>query len=348
MSEIDIRVTGRAGRITLNRPAALNALTYDMCLAIDAALDEWRDDDAVALVVIDATGDKAFCAGGDLSRMYRTGTAGDYGFGRKFWRDEYRLNAKIAAFPKPYIAFMQGFTMGGGVGISCHGSHRVVGSTSRIAMPECGVGLIPDVGGSHLLAHAPGNLGEYLGTTGHRMDAGDAIYAGFADLYVPEDAWNGVTADLERTGTTAVLDQVAKAVPDSKIRAHQAAIDQIFSAATVATSRELLSHLGGDWASDALKKLQFQSPLSVECTFRTIRTARAGGTLDAALAAEYRFTHRCMEHGDFLEGIRAAIIDKDRNPNWRHSDFGNVSSEEIAAMTAPLGDDELDLKGAGI
>ena len=188
MSDILIRKIGRAGRITLNRPDALNALTYAMIHDIEAALDAWRDDDEVALVVIDAAGEKAFSAGGDIAEMYRTGTAGDFAYGRTFWADEYRVNAKIAEYPKPYVAFMQGFTMGGGVGVSCHGSHRVVGESSRIAMPECGIGLIPDVGGSFLLARAPGRLGEYLGTTGTRMGPGDAIFAGFADLFIPEAA----------------------------------------------------------------------------------------------------------------------------------------------------------------
>src|SRR6056300_1702778 len=176
MTDIHIRITGRAGRITLNRPKALNALTYDMCLAMEQALLAWRDDPAVDMVVIDATGDRAFCAGGDIADLYASGLRGDYAYGQTFWAAEYRLNALIYHYPKPYIAFMQGFTMGGGVGISCHGSHRIVGETSQIAMPECGIGLIPDVGGSYILACAPGYLGEYLGLTAARMAAADAIY----------------------------------------------------------------------------------------------------------------------------------------------------------------------------
>ena len=147
MSDISIRITGRAGRITLTRPKALNALTYEMCLAIEDALDAWREDDAVDLVVMDAEGDRAFCSGGDIAELYATGTKGDFAYGRRFWADEYRLNAKIFAYPKPVVSFLQGFTMGGGVGLGCHGSHRVVGESSQIAMPECGIGLLPDVGG---------------------------------------------------------------------------------------------------------------------------------------------------------------------------------------------------------
>ena len=154
-----------------------------MVLKIEAALDGWREDDRVACVLIDAEGHKAFSAGGDLQHMHETASKGDFEAGRTFWRDEYRLNAKIASYPKPYVALCQGFVMGGGVGVSLHGSHRVVGESSKIAMPECAVGLVPDVGGSLLLARAPGHLGEYLGVTGTRMNASDAILAGFRGLF---------------------------------------------------------------------------------------------------------------------------------------------------------------------
>jgi len=168
MSDINIRVTGKAGRITLTRGKALNALSYEMCMAIDAAMRQWATDDAVKLVVIDAEGEKAFCAGGDIAELYDTGTAGDYAYGRKFWSDEYRLNALIFKYPKPVVSFLQGFTMGGGVGIGCHGTHRIVGDSSQISMPEAGIGLIPDVGGTLMLTLAPRRPGAYLGMTGAR------------------------------------------------------------------------------------------------------------------------------------------------------------------------------------
>jgi enoyl-CoA hydratase len=169
----------------LNRPAALNALTWEMCTPDRGRAGRLGRDDAVAMLVIDAAGEKAFCAGGDIAEMYATGTAGDFDYGRRFWADEYRMNAKLFNFPKPVATFLQGFTMGGGVGVGCHASHRIVCDTSRIAMPECGIGLVPDVGGSLILARAPGRLGEYLGVTAARMGPGDAIYAGFADYLVP-------------------------------------------------------------------------------------------------------------------------------------------------------------------
>ena len=186
MSDISIRIAGVAGRITLTRPKALNAVTYQMVTAIHAALEVWRDDPSVKLVIIDAEGEKAFSAGGDIAELYETGQSGDFSFGQTFWRDEYRMNAALHDYPKPVISFLQGFTMGGGMGVGCHGSHRIVGESSQVAMPECGIGLVPDVGGSMILANAPGASGAYLGLTGARMGAADAIYAGFADTYIPE------------------------------------------------------------------------------------------------------------------------------------------------------------------
>ncbi|MHA6262144.1 enoyl-CoA hydratase/isomerase family protein [Arenibacterium sp. CAU 1754] len=345
MGDIDIRIRGYAGRITLTRPAALNAMTYDMCMAIDAALKAWRNDDAVALVVIDAAGDKAFCAGGDIAELYATGTAGNYDYGRKFWHDEYRLNAMMAEYPKPIVSLLQGFTMGGGVGIGCHGSHRIVGETSRIAMPECGIGLVPDVGGSYLLARAPGHLGEYLGTTAARMAADDAIYAGFADVYVPQSKWNDLVATLETSGDIAAIEAASEDAPEGTLRALQDVIDAHFS---VTDLREVLTSLeaeGSDFAQDTLKAMRRNSPLSMSCAIETIaRLRKAGPDMRRALELEYRFTWRAMEHGDFLEGIRAAIIDKDRAPKWQYAD-GQVPQDAIASMLAPLRENELTFEG---
>ncbi|MEL6934382.1 MAG: 3-hydroxyisobutyryl-CoA hydrolase, partial [Pseudomonadota bacterium] len=181
MSAVRIRQNGTVGHITLTRPKAMNALTHGMALLIEKALDDWAFDPSIEYVLIDAEGDRAFCAGGDLLSLYQAGQAGDFACAADFWRDEYRLNHKIATYPKPYVALMHGVVMGGGVGISAHGSHRIVTDNTMIAMPECSVGLIPDVGGSLILANAPGHVGTYLGLTGERMGPGDAIFAGFAD-----------------------------------------------------------------------------------------------------------------------------------------------------------------------
>ncbi len=337
MSGVLIRKLGQAGRITLNRPKALNAVTHDMCLAIEAALDDWAGDDGVALVVIDAAGDKAFCAGGDIVQMHRTAAAGDYAYGRRYWADEYRMNAKIFNFPKPYAAFLQGFTMGGGVGISCHGSHRIVCDSSQIAMPECSIGLVPDVGGSLLLSRAPGRLGEYLGTTGTRMGPGDAIFAEFADYYIPQDQWTGLIADLENTADVRAIDVAAQPAPPGPLRALQPHIDEHFGGETMRDILRSMDYAPVDFTRSAMKSLRRQSPLSLACTIEMIHRVRGNHKIERALQQEYRFTYRAAEHGDFVEGIRAAIIDKDRTPKWRHERIEDVGSLEVARMLMPLG-----------
>ena len=341
MADIDIRIEGRIGRITLNRPKALNALSYDMAMAIEAALDDWATDDRVVMALIDAVGDKAFCAGGDIQEMYDTASAGDFEYGRKFWRDEYRMNAKLANWPKPYVALMQGFTMGGGVGVSCHGSHRVVCENSQIAMPECGIGLVPDVGGSLLLARAPGRLGEYLGTTGTRMDAGDAIYAGFADYYIPRERWAALTAELVETGDWEAVDRMAETPPESALQTEQAQIDAVFAGETIHDIVRLLD--GSEWAEATRKALGRNCPISVACTVELVHRARATDTIEWALQQEYRFTYRSASEGDFVEGIRAAIIDKDRNPHWKIATLDDVRDVEVTRMLMPLGEHELKL-----
>ncbi len=343
MADIDIRISGKAGRITLNRPQALNALTYDMVLKIEAALDSWANDPAVKLVIIDAAGDKAFCAGGDIQQMYDTAKAGDFDYGRQFWRDEYRMNAKLYNFPKPFIAFMQGFTMGGGVGISCHGSHRIVCETSQIAMPECGIGLVPDVGGSLLLARAPGHLGEYLGCTGTRMDAGNAIYAGFADYYIPRDSWPALIAALETGGDTGVIDSATRPAPEASLKAEQPIIDSNFNGTTVANI--LRGFKDSAWEAATEKSLRRNCPLSVECTLELVRRVRGFTRIEDALGIEYRFTSRSASKGDFVEGIRAAIIDKDRKPAWTPATLEAVTPLNISQMLMPLGADALNQKG---
>ncbi len=339
MSDVLLRRTGRVGHITLNRPQALNALSHGMCRAIERALDDWADDATVAAVLIDAAGQKAFCAGGDLQDMYTTGRQGDFAAGRRFWRDEYRLNAKIAVYPKPYIALCQGYTMGGGVGVALHGSHRVVGESSRIAMPECSVGLVPDVGGTLLLARAPGRLGEYLGSTGARMGPGDALYAGFADAYVREAAWPDLRQTLIETGDPAAIAAVAEPPPEAKFACDQAQIDAAFGSGTPAGIWAALS--ATDWGQAVQERLEPSAPLSVAATILLVARARAHGSIRQALEAEYCFTARSAEHGEFLEGIRAAIIDKDRSPDWRHKTLAAVPEDEVAAMLAPRPEDPL-------
>lgn len=341
MSDIDIRVQGRAGRITLTRPQALNALTYEMCMAIDAALKAWATDDAVQVVLIDAEGPRAFSSGGDIAEMYATGSAGDYAYGRRFWRDEYRMNARLFEFPKPTVSFLQGFTMGGGVGVGCHAGLRVVGESAQIAMPECGIGLIPDVGGSMMLAHAPGRLGEYLGTTGTRMGPADAILAGFADVFVPEKDWALLKSMIAEHGSTHFLDEAKANPPPGKLAALRADIDRHFGGETLGDIIRSLRAEDSDFTRDTLKALSRNAPLSMACTVELLHRLGDAPDIRAALGMEYRFTFRAMERADFLEGIRAAIIDKDRNPKWRHPAPDAVPAVEVSAMLMPLGADAL-------
>ncbi|GLK63833.1 enoyl-CoA hydratase/isomerase family protein [Paracoccus kondratievae] len=329
MNDMIIRKDRRAGRLTFNRPQALNALSHEMALAIDAALREWRDDPEVALVIIDAKGERAFCSGGDIAAVYRAGLAGDHRVGREFFRDEYIMNARIAEYPKPIVAFMQGFVMGGGVGVGGHASHRIVGDTTQIAMPECGIGLIPDVGGSWLLGHAPGRCGEYLGLTAARMGAGDAIFTGFADSYIPEAEWPALIERLAESGDVTAIG--AHPAPEAPL----ATVDlSAFAGETVAEIVAALETAGNE---AALKPLRRNSPLSMAATLALVRAARKDATLRDSLARELRFTARATAGSDFLEGVRAQIIDKDRNPRWS----ADASPAHVAEMLAPLGADEL-------
>jgi enoyl-CoA hydratase/carnithine racemase len=333
MTDMITRKEGRAGRITFNRPAALNALSHAMATTIEAALEDWRDDDAVDLILIDAVGERAFCAGGDIAAVYHAGRAGDFDTGTAFWADEYRLNAKIAEYPKPIVAFMHGFVMGGGVGVGGHASLRIVGESSQIAMPECGIGLIPDVGGTLILARAPGRVGEYLGVTGTRIGAGDAIFAGFADVFLPEAEWEAAKATMVKTGRAEIT--ATPALP-SALEAAQTEIDQYFQG-DIFDIHAALKPVQTPMMQAAFEAIERNSPLSMAATLRLIAMTRSSNEIRAALENEFRFTARAAQYSDFLEGVRAQIIDKDRVPKWRHS-LNTLPSDEVEALIAPLPD----------
>ncbi|MCB1395447.1 MAG: enoyl-CoA hydratase/isomerase family protein [Rhodobacter sp.] len=336
--ELILRKQGRAGILTLNRPKALNALTHAICLETEQALKAWATDPEVAVVILDAAGDRAFCAGGDIAQVTAAGRQGNYAMGRDFWRDEYRMNLLFSRYKKPVVSFLNGFVMGGGVGYGCHVGHRVVGESTQMAMPEAGIGLIPDVGGTWLLGRAPGQLGLYLALTAARMGPGDAIHAGFADAFIPERAWDVVKAEICETGRVALPVHTA---PESPLAAEQARLDRLFAGMDIPA---ILAALEGDdspLAALALKAMRRNSPLSMASILAMLRPAPA--SLAEALAQEFRWTWRSMDKGDFLEGVRAQIIDKDRNPTWQHAAPGEVTSAEVAAMLAPLGPDELGL-----
>ncbi|MFD1795428.1 enoyl-CoA hydratase/isomerase family protein [Paracoccus aurantiacus] len=329
MDDLIIRKDRRAGRITFNRPQALNALSHDMALAIHQALDDWRNDPDVDLVIIDAEGDKAFCAGGDIAAVYQAGLKGDHAEGERFFFDEYRMNAAIADYPKPIVALMQGFVMGGGVGVGGHASHRIVGDTTKIAMPESGIGLIPDVGGSWLLAHAPGRIGEYLMLTADRMGPGDAIHAGFADYYLPEGDWPALIDKLAESGDVSII--AGAPAPEAPLASADLSA---FEGESVADIIAALEAAGDD---TALKPIRRNSPLSMAAGLRLVREARSDARMQDSLQREYRFTSRATRDGDFIEGVRAQIIDKDRNPKWR----ADASPAAVDAILSPLGADEL-------
>lgn len=341
MSDVFCRRVGTIGHITLKRPDALNALTHDMSLEIEKAIDAWRH--VVTMVLIDAEGDKAFCAGGDVVSLYDSALRGDLSYGRKFWQDEYRLNVKISEYPVPVVSFLQGFVMGGGVGVGCHCSHRIVSENSKIAMPECGIGLIPDVGGSLILAKASNNLGKYLGLTGARMGPGDAIFAGFADMYVPYDQWLDLKSILLETGDISSLSDFAGQAPESNMEA-MLEIDLHFSKPNVPAILASLKASNSDFAKSALKGLSRGAPLALACCFEVVSRLRGATNIRTALELEYRYTSRAIKQGDFPEGIRAAIVDKDNAPKWAHASSADVKPNEVDAMLAELGEGVLNLE----
>jgi enoyl-CoA hydratase len=342
--DIHIRVEMNAGRITLNRPDKFNALTYEMILAIEVALLKWQDDERVKLVIIDANGEKAFCAGGDIQKLYQSASIGDFSYMQKFWWDEYRLNALIANYPKPYIAFMHGITMGGGVGVSAHGSHRITSHKTMLAMPECAIGLSPDVGGSFLLAKAPGHVGELMGITGARLNGADAIHAGFADYFVDSEKLDALKTALISTGKPDCIADFGKTPQAADIpctlEENANLIETYFSADSALAALHRLEESNSPWAQTQAKLIRRASPLAAACTFKMLQGARSFGSVEQALVQEYRFTSRSMQMGDVIEGVRALIIDKDNKPDWRVKSLEQVTDDMVSAMLAPLGKNE--------
>ncbi len=348
MADMQVRVEGKVGRLTLDRPKALNALNRPMMEAIDGALIDWAGDEAIQMVIIDAVGDRAFCAGGDIAELYHRTKASDLAFSRDFWRDEYRMNARIKNYPKPYVALMDGITMGGGVGLSGHASHRIVTERSIVAMPECAIGLIPDVGGTFLLGHAPGHLGEYLGLTGARMGAADAIFAGFADIYVPSDKVPDLIQALVDEPDVQLLKGFADSPMVGDLAAHQDSINALFAQESVqAIASAVENEPSGKWRDSILQGLGRACPLSMHSTLRMIRDARRMTRLEEALIQEYRYTWRSLEEGEFMEGIRAAVIDKDREPRWAKPGLDDVTGDDVEAMIASLNENELTFCDSG-
>ncbi|MFJ7071190.1 enoyl-CoA hydratase/isomerase family protein [Streptomyces sp. NPDC098781] len=337
------RTEGRAGYVTLNRPKALNALTHAMVRRIDAALAAWEHDPAVETVVITGAGERALCAGGDIRAIHDDARDGDGSASAAFWRDEYHLNARIARCPKPYVAVMDGIVMGGGVGVSAHGSVRLVTERSRIAMPETGIGFVPDVGGTYLLALAPGELGTHLALTGTQVRAADALLCGLADHHVPSGSLPDLLRDLAREPVHDVLARYVSQAPPGELAAQRPWIDACYAADSVEEIVDRLLGHGDPAAKQAAESLLAKSPTALKVTLAALRRARRLGPLERVLEQEYRVSVACLTAPDLVEGIRAQVIDKDRDPHWTPATFTEVTEADVERFFTPLGERELSL-----
>ncbi|MGW4335254.1 enoyl-CoA hydratase/isomerase family protein [Rhodococcus koreensis] len=325
-------IRGGVGVITLDRVTALNALTTEMVEAIDAALAEWEDT-GLRAVVLDSASPKAFCAGGDVRAVQENSLAGDPESSERFFSTEYRLNARIAEYPVPFVSLIDGICMGGGMGLSVHGAFRVVSGNATLSMPETGIGFFPDVGASYFLSRLPGALGVYLGLTGARMSAADALYTGLATHFIDDAAITLVPAALADHPHRPV-DETLRAlgspspVGESTLAEHRGQIDWCFSADTLAEIDERLAAAAGDWAATTRDALSRLSPQSLQITLELLTWGRQR-TLRECLAAELHLTRDVIRTPDFVEGIRAALVDKDRNPTWGASRFGGLDPDGL-------------------
>jgi enoyl-CoA hydratase len=323
------RRDGRIGAILLDRPKALNALDLGMIRAITAALATWRDDPHVHAVVIEGAGGRAFCAGGDIRAMRTHALAGETDAVEAFFAEEYALNAAIAAYPKPYVALIDGICMGGGIGVSVHGAYRVVTESAILAMPETAIAMFPDIGATYVLPRLPGALGMFLGLTGTRLTGADAVHAGLATHFVPRAALPALRADLARDGVAA-LGTHAAVPPPFSLAEHRPAIDRCFSDASVAGILRALAH-EGEWGAATLATLRAMSPSAVYWSHAMIRRG-ADHSLRDCLDAELRLTRQVTAHPDFAEGVRAMVVDKDRNPKWSPPRLEDVDPHRIEQM----------------
>jgi enoyl-CoA hydratase len=350
----EIRFERRGGLmvVTLSRPRALNALSLAMCQALDAGLAEWQADPAVRAVLIKGTGERAFCAGGDIRALYRTLVSEGVEEAVHFYSIEYRMNARLHHFAKPHVALWDGIVMGGGVGASVHGSHRVVTERTVFAMPETGIGFFPDVGATHVLPRLPGALGMYLGLTGTHLRAADCLYAGIGthpvrsdDLAALEGALADADADLAGDAFAAVdaaLDRFRSDPGVPELPELRRRIDQCYGEESLAAALEALASEPSGWGRDQIEQLEAKSPTSLAVTFRQLRTG-AVLDFDDAMRLEYRLVHRFTAGHDFREGVRALIIDKDNRPRWRPERLTEVTPAEIDAYFAPLPEGDLEL-----
>jgi len=330
---------GPLGLLTLDRPQALNALTHGMIKALAAQLQAWAADDAIQAVALRGAGERAFCAGGDIRAVQQAVAAGRSGEGAGLLRDEYRMNALIGTYPKPYIALLHGITMGGGAGLSVHGRYRLADETLAFAMPETAIGFIPDVGAGYFLSRLPDQMGLYLGLTGTRIGLGDALDCGLMTHAVRKGDFDAVLEGLAQGGAVEpIVQRFAYKPAPGVLRAQRPALANFFGAGSVEAILERLDRDGGDFARGVAQELRTRSPTSLKLVFRQLREARTL-SLEQCLAMELRLALRALEAHDFREGVRAALVDKDRNPKWQPSSLAAVGN--LDGFFASLGKDEL-------
>jgi len=338
--EIIARIEGRVGRLTLNRPKALHALTEPMTAAIVAALLAWRDDTAIDLILIDHEGARGFCAGGDIRAMAASGASDDVA-GRAFFLVEYRMNALMQSYPKPIVAILDGVTMGGGVGLSIYARYRIATERTLLAMPETGIGLFPDIGAGWFLPRLPGRAGLWMALTGARLRAADAVHLGLCTHFAPSDRAEALKAALIADPDRApdILAAHAADPGPAPIRALQPDIDRLFAAPSVEAILEALAADPSDWARAQADILAGKSPTSLKVAFHQYATAQARPTFAEEMRLEYRLALRLIASPDFQEGVRAVVIDKDNAPRWRPAALADVTAADVDALFAPFADE---------
>ena len=338
--EILSRIDNGIGFVTLNRPKAINSLNQGMVDGLTAVLTAWEQDAAVDAVVLSGAGERGLCAGGDVVAIYHSART-DGVEARRFWHDEYLLNGQIGRFPKKYVALMDGIVMGGGVGVGAHANTRVVTDTSKVAMPEVGIGFIPDVGGAYLLSRAPGLLGLHTGLTGAPFSGADAIALGFADHFVPHDKLDTFSKAIAADGVERAIAAHAVEPPPSSLAAQRDWIDECYAGDTVIDIVAALRGHDAGIANDAANLIATRSPIALSVTLEAVRRAAKLDTLEDVLAQDYRVSSASLRSHDLVEGIRAQLVDKDRNPKWSPASLAQVTTADVDAYFAPV-DDELE------
>lgn len=345
-SEVLFSKVGHAGIITLNRPKALNSLNLNMIREITSALKLWEHDEEVVCVIIEGAGEKAFCAGGDIRSVYAARLEGKRDYKDEIFREEYELNYYISKYPKPYIALINGICMGGGLGVSVHGSYRIVTERTVMAMPETAIGFFPDIGASYFLNKCPGQIGMFMAITGEKVNGADAIYCGLATHYVSSTGITEVRQALTRAVSSKdvckIIGEFSEQAPVSELSACQDLIDEIFTGKTIHDVLDKLYAAKHPKAYEWVRNLANKSPLSMAVAF-TLLKRNKGKSLKRCLPIEFRLSQRFVEHYDFFEGIRALLIDKDNAPKWQPGHIGQVKLSDVRRYFKDLGLKELKL-----